>query len=278
MLSFGGGKESRLLLGLLREFGESPRVIHAGQSDQSADIKNLFVAEPLSGAWAERLLPSIMSGAAHVYIGAGPGECGYHEPWHHYYSKMSPQANQQLSRLLSSLGASITFHSPLCCVPYNIIQKMLSGRYAELFAHQQSVKPNARSEKNLHVSLLKLYHGLPFWDHCTESLFRELLHTFVEQKRRNFSDFRSRNHREVIQREMMAIIARCRSHPLLKGVAGPIPDSWDAPWIDYLHSYVDPALDPRFLRVFYQYASEYQPRPGEYVVPTPSSATSSSAA
>jgi hypothetical protein len=268
-LSFGGGKESRLVLGMLREFGESPRIVTAFRQNKPPDIGNVRVVEPISGAWAERLMPSMMFGAADVYFGGGLGGASYHEPWHHYYSQLSPQSHGLLSELLQSLGERTSHHSPLCPAPANLIQKMLADRFPQLFDYQNSVPANAASAKNLQVSLLKLYHGIPFKRHCSEGLFRHLLHRFVIRKLHNAHDFRPRNRREAVEREMMAIICRRRSHPLIRPLSGYIPAWWNASWIDHLHSYVNPGADPRFGEVFSEYASEYDRPSGGYQVPTP---------
>lgn len=52
-------------------------------------------------------------------------------------------------------------HAPTVVLSANVAQRILYERYPELFAGQQSRRPGARSDKNLHVALIRMLHGLP---------------------------------------------------------------------------------------------------------------------
>ncbi len=181
----------------------------------------------------------------------------------------SPQGQRELSALFHSLGIDLTLHGPLVVLPSNLVQQVLSARYPDLAAHQMSVPAGRPTEKNLHVSLLKLHHGLPIEGQCSEPLFRRLAQAFVREKLSRPDTFGFNNYREVFHREMMAILARHRDHALLIDVRARIPDAWDASWIDAIHTYVHPAAEPAALQVFSAYARDYAPATGEFRVRTP---------
>jgi len=269
ILAFGGGKESRLLLGLLRELGQTPRLTTGGAENAPPDLPSAEISEPFWGALAERVMPALMSGAGHVYFGGALGEVPLNRPWQQYYDMASPEGQHELSTLCGSLGVDLTLHGPLSVLPSNLVQKVLSARYPDLAAHQQSVLPGRPTEKNLHLSLLKIHHGLAISPHCADVLFRRLLRAFVTDKLSHPDDFGFHNFRELFHREMMAIAARRRDHPLLDEVRSRVPAEWEASWIDGIHTYIDPRIDPSVLEVFRQYANDYVPGPGEFRVPTP---------
>lgn len=259
MQTFGGGKESRLLFGLLRELGRTPRVTTGGASHAPADLQSVEVSEPLWGALAERVMPALMSGAAEVYFGGSLGEAFHHRPWHQYYDMASPEGQREFNNLLHSLGVGVALEGPLVVLPANLVQAVLSARYPALAAHQASVPVEQRSEKNLHVALIKLHHGLPFEQHCSPALFASMARRFVDEKLARPDDFGFHNFREVFHREMMAILARQRSHPLLRGLGDRVPPDWDASWIDGIHTYVHPHVDAAMLEIFRAAAPEYVP-------------------
>jgi hypothetical protein len=161
---------------------------------------------------------------------------------------------RQLSALLVELGVETEIRGPAVVLPYNITQRILHDRYPELYAGQISTKADVATEKNLHVALLKLYHDLPYTDRIGEPLFRELLQRYVAAQLADPADFGARNHREVINREMRAIIWRRRDDAALSSVRDDIPPEWDGAWIDYIHTYAEPDLDAQSLDVFRQYA------------------------
>jgi hypothetical protein len=253
VLAFGGGKDSRMILGVLRELGCDPTVVTAG-AENVPDIPVARIAQPFTHALADRMMPALMSLGRRFYVGTGLGEAHLETPWHQYFDWASPQALKELSGLLASLGIQMEAEAPAAVLPYNIIQRILWKRYPGLYVHQRSVVKDERSEKNLHVSLCKYYHGISFESHCSPRLFRSLLGQFVERQLAEPSDFGFRNHREPIQREMRAIIHARRDELLLADVRGTIPADWAGAWIDYIHTYVSPQLDARFTSIYEQYA------------------------
>jgi len=268
-IPFGGGKDSRTILGLLRELGESPTVSTAGRANWPPDLPGAIHHEPVNGALTERLMPILMSGAAHVYLGGNLNGVAWHSPWHRYYDWASPEAQGGLAGLLRSLGVAISFHCPLGVLPANLTQKVLFDRYPDLFAHQRSVAPNARKEKQLQIALLRLYHGIPIGDGCSDEVFRFCLRQFHTARLANPDDWGPHHCRMVFQREMMALVYRLRDHPLLSEVRDAVPATWDASWIDGVHAYVDRRVDPSILEIFREYAPEYVPPPGAFAVPLP---------
>ena len=259
--TFGGGKESRLLFGLLRELGRTPRVATGGASHAPRDLQAVEVSEPLWGALAERVMPALMSGAAEVYFGGSLGEAFRQCPWHQYYDMASPEGQRELSGLLQSLGVAVSLTGPLVVLPPNLVQRLLSTRYPELAAHQASVPVEQRSEKNLHVALIKLHHGLSFDRHCSAHLFGSTARRFVDQKLARPDDFGFHNFREIFHREMMAILARHRTHPLLGNLGERVPPDWDGSWIDTVHTWVQPQVEPAMLDIFRTEATEFEPAP-----------------
>jgi len=269
IISFGSGKESRALLGALRELGHAPRLSTGGAADRPVDQPSAEFSHLIQGVTTERKLPGLMAGAAHYYYGSVLGEVHLTTPWQQYYDFASPQGQAELTGLFQSLGVDLTLHAPLAVLPANVVQHLLAARYRDLFAYQRSVTPGSPGEKNLDVSLLKLYRGLAFSSHCSETLFRRLLREFVDRSLAQTVRVGLRPHREVFHREMRAIIWRCRDHPLLSEVRSRIQPEWDARWIDGIHVYANRAVDPAMLEIFRQHAHDYEPGPGEYRVPTP---------
>lgn len=253
VLAFGGGKDSRLLLGLLREAGYEPRPVTAGPRN-APDLDDVLCVEPLHGALADRVMPALMSGGRHFYFGSGLGEVHRRIPWQQYYDWASPAALAEFSTLLRSLGVEMDAHAPAAVLPYNLIQRMLCERYPRLYAHQRSVERNEATEKNLHVSLCELHHGIAFDHHCDAALFRSLLRRFVDQQLGNPRPFGYREHRETIHREMRAIVFRHRAEAPFAEVRDRIPPDWDGAWIDYVHDYVAPATAAAWRWVYADYA------------------------
>ena len=165
---------------------------------------------------------------------------------------------QEFSNLLSSLGIEMEFMSPASILPPNIIQKILFQRYPELYKYQYSVKPESQSEKNLHISLCEIYHGIDFTQHCSTELFRRLLKKFVNEEMADPENSGYRNYREVFRGEMRCIIYKMRNHQLFNEVKNIIPESWDGEWIDCVHTYVYPEIDTRILDIFTQYAKKIE--------------------
>ncbi|HUF70203.1 MAG TPA: hypothetical protein VMM79_16265 [Longimicrobiales bacterium] len=110
--------------------------------------------------------------------------------------------------------------APASVLPFNLNPAILFERYPELYEHQQSVEKDEATEKNLHVSLCELRHGIPFDRHCNESLFADLIEQFVRQQLASPFEFGYRNHRELVNREMRAILFRHREDPGIAAVSG----------------------------------------------------------
>lgn len=255
VVAFGGGKDSRLLLGLLGEFGEDPQPFQAG-FPIGMDIANLRVSESVSLGLADHVMPGLMCADTSFYFGSGIGEAHRTQPWHRHFDFGSPRAIAQLGGLMSSFGTEIDCQSPLAALPYNLIQKILADRFPRLHAFQHSVVPNEKTEKNLHVALCRLYHGLDVTETVSTERFKALLRTFVNSQIIDPEDFGFRDYRLPIRLEMRSIVWRLRDHALFADVAGLIPEEWDGEWIDHVHPYVVPGLDPRFAEVFSEYADD----------------------
>jgi hypothetical protein len=256
---FGGGKDSRLLLGTLRELGENPSVVSARGSRYAADIEGALCFDPFDNAMPNRIVPALMLGAMDIYHGSGLGEIHITKPWHRYYDISAAAPVGQTNELLRRLGVDVTVHVPQCVLPYNIVQLILARRYPDLFKGQISVEPNKRSQKNLHVALLKRYHDLPHQDHCSDQLLTEMAQDFVVRSADDV--FGYRRNREIIQREMRAILVRLHRRGELVHLNVAPPAEWDAPWIDCIHSYCNPGLDPRLMAIYREYAEEWRGDP-----------------
>lgn len=268
VVSFGNGKESRLLVGLLRELGIEPRLCTGGASDRAADL-DVELSDLFQDTNTERALPGLMAGAAHYYYGGTLAEVHYNRPWHAAYDRASPQGQAEFNALLRSLGVDLRMHCPLAPVPTHLIQKILAVRYPALYAHQRSVSARAESEKHFDVALLQLYHGLDISSHCNEALFRRLALEFVEIAVANPDDFGHNNTRLIHRLELRALLWRLRNHPFLSDVRSRLKPEWDGRWVDHIHRYTHPDVEPEMLAIFHEYASDYDPQPGEFVVATP---------
>lgn len=255
-LLFGGGKDSRLLLGCLREVGIAPRVVSAEGGQYASDIADALTFETLDHSMANRIVPALMLLPSRVWYGSGLGEVHFHQPWQQYFDIAAPPALLETSTMLKSLGLDITIEAPQNVLPYNLTQMMLARRYPALFAGQVSVVPHKASDKNLHVTLLKLYHGISADDHCGAELFATMLTKFVQQSADpDRIQFGYRANREIIEREMRAIISRLHNRGELQvPLAVDLPETWQAPWIDFIHAYIHPGLDNSFMNIYSEYA------------------------
>ncbi len=258
-LLFGGGKDSRLLLGTLRDLGYDPYIVSAKGLTYANDLPEALNFETYDFSMPNRILPALMLNPERIWHGSGLGEVHFHSPWQQYFDISAQSALDETSRLLQSLGFDISFWAPQSVLPYNITQKILAERYPEIFAGQISVTPQAASEKNLHLSLIKLYHNQDIDGHCTPILFEKLLRGFVDKMHDpKQNGYGHNDNREIINREMKAIIYRL-SH---QGNRIPrdleIPSMWDEPWIDYIHLSVNSRIDKRFLNIYKSYADPWQ--------------------
>ncbi len=253
VLAFGGGKDSRLVLGTLRELGIEPTLVTA-QDGLVVPPPGALVVETIDGALADRLMPAIMQLGRFLYVGNGLGEVHRRDPWQQYFDTGALVARTQLRQLLAQLGVDMEIVAPVSVLPHNIIQRILHDRYPELYAGQTSTHPTDRNDKNLRVALLRLYHGLPHLDAIEPGLFPQLLREFVARQLAMPHEHGYRNGNETVELEMRSIIWRTRHHPDLADVSDDIPARWEGPWIDYVHDYVDPQLDRRFLDLYRRFA------------------------
>ena len=254
-ISFGGGKDSRLILGILDELGRCPQVYTAYHKGIEG-LSNVKTSVPYHGVLANRFMPALMSRAEHLYFGSGLGEVANENPWHQYYDLASSFPTNDFSNLLKQHGIETTVHVPACILPYNIIQKILYERYPDIYKHQYSVEPGVASEKNLHIALLKLHHNIDFSDHCPVRLFIRLLNRFVQDQTAAPENFGKRRVREVINREMRAIIFANQDHKLISPIKAFLPRYWHGEWINCIHTYANPYIEPEFLNIFLDYAPE----------------------
>jgi len=259
-VAFGGGKESRLIWGILDELGLEPRLyssLSLQETNYAADTP-ANISKPIGDfSLANRVMPTLMSQSSKAYIGMGISECERTNPWHQYYD-FSNRALTEFSDLLFSLGLNTKCLSPMAVVPYNIIQRILTERYPKKYAGQMSVSPGSRNVKNLQISLCKLYHSIDFSSHCDTRLFRSLLSGFVHAQLRNPEDFGPRNGRRFAVMEMRSLTYHLREHELLTDVKALIPDEWKGEWIDNIHLYVAPNTEPGFVEIYSQYAKSIQ--------------------
>ena len=253
VLAFGGGKDSRLLLGVLRDAGIDPKLVVAGEGF-SDDLPAAFKVRPINGAMPDRLIPGLMRFPSRFYIGSGLGEVHRTFPWQQYYDVSSPVALEEFGLLLGRLGADLRFIPGVCVLPYNLAQHILFQRYPDLFRHQVSTRADQLSDKNLHVSLLKAYHGIDFSSHLSREAFVLLAKRFIEGQTKDVAGgvHGFRGHREVINREMRSILCYLRDQ---SRVQFDVPEHWEVErWIDYVHPYAFPGVPVRFLEIFREYA------------------------
>lgn len=262
VLAFGGGKESRLILGMLRETGDDPLVVSTWARNVP-DLPDALVSDAVDGALVDRLMPALMQRGARLYLGGTLGGAHCVTPWHRYYDVSAAAPLAETSELLASLGLRTTIHGPLVITPPSIGQRVLHDRYPELFAHQLSTRDGQRTEKNLHVALCRHHHGIAYDRQCPPELFGWLLERFVTRELRRPTDFGARGEREVITREMRAIIHRHRHEAPFAPVRDRIPDDWAGDWIDYLHLYADPAPQPALLGILEGYARPIDEAPAD---------------
>ena len=272
-LAFGGGKDSRLLYGILNEkFGEvetysAPLNPYPNSTLFCLDNEDFIsmggknVSPVCRNTIWNRIMPALMSQKRNVFLGGVLGDVELTTPWQQYYDCMSQYALLDFSLLLKDLGIEMNFCAPLNILPHNIIQKILYTCYPELCEYQHSTEPEAESEKNLDVSLCKLYHDIDFTKNCSEELFKRLLENFVKEQTAEPQNFGFRNHRKIINKEMRAIIYHMQDHPLFAEVRSQIPSSWKGRWIDFIHSYTVPDIDSRFMEVYNEYATDIDDHP-----------------
>lgn len=256
-VAFGGGKESRLIYGVLGELGYSPTAYTAvgASADDSPDMPDAKRVTAIDGslALANRIMPAFMSGCEKIYLGGDLANAVVQNPWVQYHD-YSPRPLKEFSSLIGSLGVRLECFSPTCVLPTNLVQKILYERYPKLYKYQYSVRKNDPLPKNFFVALCKFAKGISFEKDCSQELFVTLLHQFVQSSIENPEDFGFHRCMEFYYKERRALIHRLSHHPLLREVKDKIPENWKADWIDVIHTYVDPGLDPRILAIFDQYA------------------------
>jgi hypothetical protein len=253
VVAFGGGKESRAILGMLRETGHDPVVV-SSWARNVPDLPDALVSDPMGVALVDRMMPALMRRGRDLYLGGTLGGSHRTVPWHRYYDVSSPGPLRETSRMLRSVGLPTTLHSPLAIAPPNIGQWVLHDRYPTLYRHQYSTRDDGPTEKNLHVALCKLHHDIAYQRHCPPELFARLLDRFVTRETARPDDFGSRSERQVISREMRAIIHRHRARAEFAGVRDRVPDDWAGDWIDHLHPYVEPEPQQAIVDILAGYA------------------------
>ncbi len=258
-VAFGGGKDSRLLLGVLQETGTNPVPVAAGaiyakDLPEARITKGLSYAESLKLTLVDRIMPALMSLGAHYYFGACLADCIQHMPWQQHYDMAAPEAIADFENLLHSLGLPMRIHAPSAMLPSNVVQHILCKRYPQLYQHQHSVEKEANNDKNLHVALCELHHEISFTHHCSEGLFKDLALRFIQRSLVRPSESGYRSHRKGVDLEMRAIFARHRDHPLFAEFARRIPLNWDSDWIDYIHREKAINAPPEFHQIFSKYA------------------------
>lgn len=266
-VAFGGGKDSRLILGILEEYGYNP-VAYAsgiGLTGGVGTYRTTDISKKCVPGLADRIMAGFMALPEKYYFGSGLGEVHLEEPWHQYYDCASPTVLAETSDLFRSLGFDITVSAPAAILPYNIIQSILYKRYPDLYSHQISVAPQSKDDKNLHISLLKKYHNIDYHQHCSEELFKNLLVKYLKKQKKG-GEHGFRNNRKVIDYEMRSIIAQLGAEGKIL-LSAEIPSSWNDTFIDYIHSYVDPEADPAFLEVYKKYAKKIPANFTGYMLP-----------
>jgi hypothetical protein len=254
---FGGGKDSRLLLGTLRELGNDPKVASAFGARNASDIGGALCFEPFEGSMASRIVPGLMMLPRTIYQGSGLGEVHKKTPWHQYYDISSMDALVDTSNLLKSYGIHTDIVAPQSILPYNIVQRILCDRYPDIAQGQASVPRDAASDKNLHVSLLEAFCGRSYLRHCNQELFKKLLSDFITRQTNEGSSFGIRDHYEIISREMRAIIFKLAARGQLPVGPELVPSEWDADWINYIHKYVYEGVSDDLLVIYREYADLY---------------------
>ncbi len=260
-LAFSGGKDSRLVYGLLRERGVDFVSYHSKEWDKLAasDIPGLRVSSPIRGTLVDRIMPPLMSCPESLYVGHGIGEAYSSRPWHNAYDLGGWPRHVRLFELLSGLGIHSRIRAPLACLPYNITQKILCSRYPAIANRQCSTPPNIDHEKNLHVAMCKRYHGIPHKWHCSEPLFNRLVLKFLSAHARrklslNSGDWMTSVHMEL--RAMMWAMGE-KGDKYFSPLLPKMEPGWKTDWIDHVHDHMVPDLDPWFLDVFHSYATPY---------------------
>jgi hypothetical protein len=264
-LAMGGGKDSRLLWGMLREIGETPSMNHSilRGASAAADIGGVRMSRGVRGTLMDRIVPGLMLRPSMFYMGHAIGETHHSEPWHDAYDLGGWPAQKAFGRMLASLGAQVNVRTPIAVLPYNLSQKMLVDRYPDLAKHQCSTQAHSISEKNLHISLCKRYHGIRHDSHCSRELFGQLLAKFVTGQQIEPECFGSREWRRVVHHEMRAMIKALldRGDADVERVSKHIQDRWAARWIDYIHPYMCPDIDGRLLNLMRQHADVVESAP-----------------
>jgi len=265
---FSGGKESRLICGMLEEFGEGAERISAVSKNQppAPDLQASIVT-PLGNTIMGAVMAALMSPKRWCYFGSGFIDTLRVDPWPATFD-WTPGPQIEFSKLVRSLGVEKTMVTPLVVMPCTLVQKILARRYPELYRHQRSTLDGDGTVKNLHVSLLKLYNGLDCESHCPKRLFRSLLRAFVQQQLDSPEHHGFQNVRRLVNLEMRSIIFRLREGAWFEEVRELIPRFWDADWIDYIHPYVYPQLPGEFLDVFAEYADLADPKETRALVGT----------
>ena len=264
-LAFSGGRDSRLLLGMLMEMGVNPVcVYHGNDLDPVAGVSELKTSWPVRGVLSEVLMPAFMQAGPFMYLGQGMDEAMYKPPpWRQYYDLASHFCLRDMSDLLASVGVQTKVLAPLTIAPRNVVQNMLHSRYPHLAAYQYSCKPFTKQNKNGRTSLYKLCNNISPWKECPLPLFKTIMIQLMDQ------DFSYPKFHPNSNFEARCVIHRLRSRPELSHVKPRIQDAWAGQWIDYLHTYINPTVDEGVLSIFKEYACDvsHSPDQSDYRLP-----------
>lgn len=259
LVLFGGGKDSRLILGMLKEFGLDPIVCSAKGSHYAQDIPNALTYDTFNFAMPARIVPAMMLCPKNIFYGAGLGEVHETFPWHQFMDISTPNALKETSDLFMSVGANINFHTPASVLPYNLIQKILALRYPLLHKRQISVERNKPGNSGGHkltlVVLCHLYHGLDYSNVADRDVFLHHGHNLLEKYKNDPEKMLGfRRNYEIIIREIIALMFETnKQNKVEKFDADWL---WQEPWIDYVHPYQNPGLDTQFFELYSEYAQD----------------------
>lgn len=243
VIAFSGGKESRLLLGLVQEFGEQPTLAN-DDIDHVTGIECMKSRGCPKTGWLlpNRLMPGLMLQPAKWYYGGSLEYAQQHTPWHEYYDFGSLNGLVLYENYLWSMGVDMQLLTPLAPLTTPMIQRILVERYPLLRQDQQSVPVGSLTEKNLHIALCEMYAGVSFQEHCSDELFRLMLAGYVTRRLARPADMGRRDSRRLFRRVCDALIFRFKLRREFVDVYPFIPESWDHDWIDRVHYDVYPPL------------------------------------
>jgi hypothetical protein len=267
-LALGGGKDSRCLLGMLRELGKDPAVFVDLQGlTRPHGLKSVMGHRGLWDSQVSRLLPALMHNPSELFIGCGSGEAEYMSPWQWCYEYSAWQPLAEFSDLLAECGMQTRLKAPLAATPYHLNQKILVQDYPDLYAFQDTAPDMSRTAKSMHVAICEIMHGGDPRVRCPKPLFKTLAKTWVNQQ---IGRFAPPSAWQGFARELRALMYEVQSWPWMDCVRADIPASWEGDWIHYVHDYMDPDMDPEMLAIFHRHLPSISEAPeGTFRFPQP---------